>query len=381
MTKPLYPRALWATFGVLFATGCAEPGEATSDAKNEVSEVGTDIAAPPDALPIDARSDTGLDTTAQADTLVDTGGGAEVDASTPIEDADSDGVPDDVDNCAGLFNPTQADADSDGIGDLCDPTNDDADGDGLADGDDPFPNDPQRPGVVLSNSVYAHTSNELYYLGVKRLEIRRVGPFRFESGFEGQMTDIAIDRAGVLWGISFDNLYVIRPDTAEAWYVASLPRSFNGLTLVPRGVLGSNDDVLVGVSNDGGWWRLDFANVGGFPQVQISQLGSYGSDWGSSGDAFSIEGVGTFASVNSPQYIGDRLAKVDPATGAVLSIVTQFGNYGQVWGLAGWSDRVFGFDASGAITVLDISSGQITDSLTTDKSWWGAGVKTVLDQE
>ncbi len=37
-------------------------------------------------------------------------------------DADSDGVPDSVDNCSLVDNPDQADADADGIGDVCDPT-------------------------------------------------------------------------------------------------------------------------------------------------------------------------------------------------------------------------------------------------------------------
>src|SRR3954447_10547719 len=35
-------------------------------------------------------------------------------------DTDRDGVPDDTDNCPRIANPTQADADADGVGDLCD---------------------------------------------------------------------------------------------------------------------------------------------------------------------------------------------------------------------------------------------------------------------
>jgi len=58
----------------------------------------------------------------------------------PNQDADSDGVPDALDNCPGTFNPDQADADGDGVGNACDncpfaanPDQADADGDGIGD--------------------------------------------------------------------------------------------------------------------------------------------------------------------------------------------------------------------------------------------------------
>lgn len=53
-----------------------------------------------------------------------------------LADTDFDGVPDGIDNCKTASNASQADHDSDGIGDICDP---DADGDGVLNANDPCP--------------------------------------------------------------------------------------------------------------------------------------------------------------------------------------------------------------------------------------------------
>jgi hypothetical protein len=64
------------------------------------------------------------------------------DDSTSTEDADGDGIPDSGDNCPNDANTDQADADNDGIGDVCDPLyNPDSDGDGIVDDADNCPND------------------------------------------------------------------------------------------------------------------------------------------------------------------------------------------------------------------------------------------------
>jgi hypothetical protein len=70
----------------------------------------------------------------------------------PVTDDDGDRLPGESDNCAGAYNPDQADADGDGLGDACDrcpaahdPDQADADGDGRGDACDNCPEVP-NPG-------------------------------------------------------------------------------------------------------------------------------------------------------------------------------------------------------------------------------------------
>ncbi len=64
-------------------------------------------------------------------------GSADVTVTARFErDTDGDGVPDNIDNCPGVYNPDQRDTNADGVGDAC---SGDADGDGIADALDNCP--------------------------------------------------------------------------------------------------------------------------------------------------------------------------------------------------------------------------------------------------
>lgn len=297
-------------------------------------------------------------------------------------DVDLDGVPDADDNCVDLANPQQRDIDGDDLGDACDL---DRDGDGLENGDDPWPDDGLWPGRATTEDIYPHTASELYRFNVALQRVVRVGAFSFSgsSSSTQQVTDLAIDGLGTMYAITFDELYICRPDTAACRFLASLPSSSNGLTFVPPGTLSAASDVLVGTGGRN-WYRI---NVQG-RSASTQQLGTYDSSCGSScteasGDAFSILGVGTFASVyDRGSRVYSTVVQVDPLTGAIQSRIVRFdqnGGHWQVFGMAGWTDGyIYAFDASGDILKVDVAAQSYVKLTSTGKVWWGAAVRTIL---
>jgi hypothetical protein len=252
----------------------------------------------------------------------------------------------------------------------------DQDQDGIPDAADPFPTDPAMPGTARDNVVYAHTEDELWTLSVKTYALDFACFFDWPADDNPhKMTDLAIDRWGVLYGVSFKGLYVCHPTTCACSRVGDLPDGFNALTMVPAGVLDPERDVLVGISGGGGWYRLDAQGQA----FQATQLGSYGPGYSSSGDAYAIKDVGAFATVNKGTEIDDWLVEVDPATGAVIREVAQLDGLRNVYGLAGWTDRAMAFDEGGTIVVIETATGSVIKVLEdTPKKWWGAGVRTSL---
>jgi hypothetical protein len=301
------------------------------------------------------------------------------DACDDFQDWDSDGIEDDVDNCPIDSNPSQQDTDSDGQGDACDPP-DDLDGDGIPDALDPAPNDPDQPGVALEETVYAHSSEKLYTMDVKTYVVTEIGSFQWPADGGGHlMTDIGIDQYGMFYGVTFDRLYRCHPQTADCKLLGLLPQTFNGLTFVPAGTVEPDQEVLIGISTTGNWYRLKVDPLGG--TITQEQLGAYGPGYSSSGDAYSILGIGTFAAVNKSGQAANYLVKIDPTNGSVIQeigpISSPTNTYGSIYGLAGWTTRAFAFDSSGDVLLIEIGTAEVTKIADTNVSWWGAGVRTL----
>jgi hypothetical protein len=291
-----------------------------------------------------------------------------------LVDADADGLYDHEDNCPEHINPEQDDLDEDDVGDVCD---DDLDDDGVPNMADRWPRDPRWPGRVSPESVYPHTATELYRFQVQSGAIELEGAFTFDVG-GGNITDIAIDQYGVLYAITSGELFICRPDDAQCRYLADLPGFSIGLTFVQPGVLGPTD-VMVGTGAED-WYRLDVVGT----QVVATTLGAFDDDGTtSSGDAFSIQGFGTFVSVNlHDDRDVDTLVRVNPATGAIQETLLSFDDgedHDKVFGLAGWIDGfIYAFDENGDILRVTVQTGTYEVIQETGLAWWGAGVRTVV---
>ena len=237
--------------------------------------------------------------------------------------------------------------------------------------------DPGDGSVKFSGAVYAHSSTTLYRLDPTTYDVILIGDFQDASGAAVvDMTDIALDKTGTMYGVTFNVLYKIDYKAAKptCTQLATLSTSFNGLTVVPAGLIDPTSEVLVGSANDGGWWRIDV--VGG-ASAKLTQLGSYGSGLASSGDAVGIIGDAVFASVTGlPGH--DHIITVDPKTGAMKADLGDTGVDG-LWGVGYWGGVMYGFASSGALYAIDLKTLKSTlIPLKTKPSggWWGAGVVT-----
>lgn len=370
-----FPVALALSILTLFlGTAC---GGATGG--DDVLDSGRDVR--PDLLDLSYSSDSEADESQPPDLLPDAPaddadeGEAGPDVPEAPPDFDKDGVPDGEDNCPRVANPLQENKDGDLYGDACDP--DDTDSDGVPDYGDEAPLDKDWPGkVTVMNLIYAHTAGALYTWNVGDAKPVKVRDFTWPSdGGDHQMTDLAIDRDGLMYGISFDHLYRVSATSGKTRSLASLGnQEFNGLTVIERGKIDPAQETLVAISNMGNWVQVTITGT----SATFKTLGSYGG-YSSAGDAFCIEQKGTWAAVLDPgDTSGTILVEVNPSNGNVKSVLSPALNANSVYGLAGVGGVIYAFDASGQILAYDLAMKKVTTAVTAanGQPWWGAAVST-----
>lgn len=223
--------------------------------------------------------------------------------------------------------------------------------------------------------LYAHTADTLYRLDLAAGKFTTVGKFAFNKS-KGSVTDVAMDAYGKLYSVTDHDLFVCDVASAACKWLAKLPgtSTFNGLTFVPKGTVDADSETLIGIETDGSWDKVDFSGS----SAKLTKLGLYGDSWLSSGDAFSVEGIGTYATLKG-KGTSDSLALIDPTNGKIIKVIGETG-VKQLYGFAWWSGVFYGFSADGKVYTLDVTTAKATPvkgiTVPAGAKWWGAGVST-----
>ena len=250
-------------------------------------------------------------------------------------------------------------------------------GDGDDDGDGSGDGSGSGSGGGEQVYVYAHTASALYRVDPDTLAITKVGEFGWGSVGSDEMTDIAIDKAGTMIGISYNRVYRVDTNTAQTTLLSNnLGGTFNGLSFVPQTQFGGmgtgTDDALVATRNsDGKVFRIDPMTGAA---TQTGDMGAYSS----SGDLVAVDGFGTVQTVPASLFGNDRLARLAQASFSAAPIGSGDTGFTQIWGVAFWKSKIYGFTNGGQFILIDSTTGAGTlVSQTPGVAWWGAAVTTL----
>jgi hypothetical protein len=232
------------------------------------------------------------------------------------------------------------------------------------------PVDSSLPEVAV---VYAHSPSDLYKLDPTTKAITHIGPF---SGCSS-VIDLALDANSNAFVTTFGGVYTLNLKTAACTLIStgSYP---NSLSFVPKGTLDATQEALVGYLG-ATYVRID-TKTGA-----VTNVGALTGGYSSSGDIVSVNGGGTFLTVNG-NGCGDCLLQVNPKTG---DMIKSYGtvNHSAVYGIAYWGGALYGFDNAGEIFEITAKGSSITTTPVTvppGLQWWGAGSTTsapVADQD
>lgn len=202
---------------------------------------------------------------------------------------------------------------------------------------------PPPPPPPPTAEVYAHSASTLYKLDPITNAVTTVGNF---SSCNGSVIDIALDKNGVMYGTMFSGLVLIDKLSAVCTVIA-LGGYPNSLSFVPEGTVDPLEEALVGY-NGATYVRID--KVTGAQ----TNIGNLGGGYSSSGDMVSLIGGGSYLTVNG-NGCGDCIVEVDPATGALVSMIGPLG-HSSVFGLAYWGGVAYGFNDFGELFQIDVTT-------------------------
>jgi hypothetical protein len=274
--------------------------------------------------------------------------------------------------------------------------------------------------------IYAHTDLTLFSVDPKQANIvlTQIGDFDCIGG-PGQdtsMTDVAVDKSQALFGVSNKAVHplTIQGTTVHCGAPIALQSGANvkfyGLTFAPEGVLDPMKEVLIAGNTAGELWSIDgqgnLAQRGTLGLVPANDGNGHtyankGKAWELSGDIVFFANNGNpigFATVrdcpNPPSTSNcdtiDTLIEIDVAAmknatkqSVLKSVRGQIstapgcndglaGDYGSMYGIGAWNDKVFGFSRKGNLIEIDTNDGSscLVQAYAMDK-FAGAGVTTL----
>ncbi len=218
---------------------------------------------------------------------------------------------------------------------------------------------PPPPPPVERESIYVNSSDTLFAFDPVTLTLAQLGRFTFDDGGAASVTDIAIDRDGLLYALSAGMLYVCDPVSVVC--TPRGPSSANSAGFAEFGALDANDDVLVLV--EGSEVVQVRVTDGGTDITVAGTLEGYSS----SGDVMPLGG--SVMLLSSPSGSGDVLVAFDAATAEVLGPIASVPALS--YGLAGFGGEVWVFTDRGEILRID-DSGFAVPMSRVELRLWGA---------
>lgn len=230
---------------------------------------------------------------------------------------------------------------------------------------------PETGGPLEIAEVFGHSADTLYRLDPETKEVTVVGPF---AGCTASIIDIALDADSNMYGTAFGSLWSIDRTTGQCTHIAdgSYPTS---LSFVPAGTVDPAAEALVGFDEEQ-YIRID-------PQTGlITPLGALSDGLRSSGDMVSVEGQSYLTVFDDGECAAtDCIVELDPSDGTVL---VNFGPlpYEQVFGLAFWAGRAYGFARSGVLFEIEFMGAAVATTeieipgAPADLEFFGAGSTT-----
>ena len=217
---------------------------------------------------------------------------------------------------------------------------------------------PEDDPEIATEAIYINTGSTLYGYDPATNTASTVGSFMLGGVRVTDMTDIAIDLTGRMYGVAYDELYRVTPATAAVTHVATLDASYNALTFVSDGTLvAAGDSQVVAVDTSTG---------------RTTRIGR--NDYTSSGDIVGLPDGYLYWSVQGGG--SDDLVRIDPSTGTA----TRLGAIGSsgVYALGYAYGSLYGFTSGNEAIVIDATTGRTTSSSRLTGSWWGATTNPVL---